>query len=82
MRTTKPADYVYKRYRIAHPSSMPITTVSLPWIEHMRMTRQAGGVKELSALVRSEAAFIRAAEHAGSLSAAVLTSVRSKLKEI
>ena len=79
MRTTKPADYVYKRYRIAHPSSMPITTVSLLWLEHLQLMRKAGGAKELSALVHSKATFIR---HARSVSEAVLTSVRGKLKEI
>lgn len=79
----KSSDYVYKRYRIAHPATRPVTTVSLPWLEHILMTRKTGGPEQLSAIVRAEAARIR--EHGPfdiSLSAATLTAVRQRLKEI
>jgi hypothetical protein len=36
-RTTRPADYVYKRYRIIGPKVLQPTSVSLPYIEHLTM---------------------------------------------
>jgi hypothetical protein len=75
MRTTRPSDYVHKRYCIALPKTMHVTTVSLPWMEHLA-THRAGGIKELSAIVRAEAAKLRETGHGpGALSAAVLKAV-------
>lgn len=77
-----PADYLYKRYRIAYPKRLPVTTVSLPWLEHILLARQAGGVKQLSVIVREEAARLReSGDYRDSLSRAVLMAVRARLKQ-
>jgi hypothetical protein len=80
-RNMTPSDYVYKRYRIARPKHLPQTTISLPFLEHLRMEHQVGGLKQMSALVRGEAERLReVGGYSGTLSAAVLRAVRAKLK--
>jgi hypothetical protein len=80
MRRTHPSDYYYKRYRIAQPAGMPVTTVSVPYLEHLALIRQAGGTRSLSAMVHAEAGRLRASgDYKGTLSAAVRRAVKARL---
>jgi hypothetical protein len=79
MRKTQPADYDYKRYRIAQPACLPVTTVSLDRLTDIRLAARAGGPKKLSAIVRATAARIRVENYQGTLSAEVLREVERLL---
>ena len=79
MQRTHPADYDYKRYRIAPADGLPATTISLDRLKDLRLSRRAGGPDKLSAIVRAEAARIRASDYPGKLSAAVLKAVQAVL---